>query len=190
VLFKREIKALNIWNMDEKGFRLSCGGKKKRIVQRFAPREHVLKEPRKRESLTVVECMSPEGRYVTPLVIYMFKAGPPGGWFQETRQEDHLWATHLGSYMIVHNALCIIIGDRGQVFRCAQRLFAPVPVLHRPVWIGTGPKKLAEPVRTGTGRNGASQYGSVPVGTATKIPASILSSGPHHLCATHLRRLR
>jgi hypothetical protein len=92
--------------------------------------------------------------------------------FLDAAGGEHLWATLLGSYMIVHNALCIIIGDRGQVFRCAQRLFAPVPVPYRPVRIGTGPKKLAEPVRTGTGRNGASQYGSVPVGTATKIPAS------------------
>jgi hypothetical protein len=27
----------------------------------------------------------------------------------------HLWATHLGSYLIVHNAICVIIGDGGRV---------------------------------------------------------------------------
>jgi hypothetical protein len=93
VLFKREIKPHNIWNTDEKGFRLACGGKKKRVVQRFARREHGSKEPRKRESLTVVECMSPDGRYVTPLVIYMSKAGPLCGWFREERKEDYWYTT-------------------------------------------------------------------------------------------------
>jgi hypothetical protein len=78
--------------MDEKGFRLSCECKKKRIVQRFRRREPKSKEPRKRESLTVVECMSPEGKYITPLVIYQSKAGPLCGWFREYRKE-HYWYT-------------------------------------------------------------------------------------------------
>jgi hypothetical protein len=79
--------------MDEKGFRLSCGCKKKRLVQRFRRREAGSKEPRKRESLTVVECMNPDGKYVTPLVIYQSKAGPLCGWFREERPEDYWYTT-------------------------------------------------------------------------------------------------
>jgi hypothetical protein len=45
------------------------------------------------QSLTVVECMSPEGKYVTPLVICQSKAGPPCGWFREYRKEDYWYTT-------------------------------------------------------------------------------------------------
>jgi hypothetical protein len=77
----------------------------------------------------------------------------------------HLWATHLGSYIIVHNAICVIIGDRGRVIFCAQRFLAPVPHRYRPVRIGTGFKRLAGAVQTGTGRYRGSRYRSVLIGT-------------------------
>jgi hypothetical protein len=85
---KRKIKPKNIWDMDEKGFRLSCGKRMRRVVARFQKREAGSKEARQRESLTVIECINTEGKYVEPTVIYEGTAGPLCGWFREEREHD------------------------------------------------------------------------------------------------------
>jgi hypothetical protein len=51
VLFKREIKSQNIWNMDEKGFHFSCGYEKKGLFSGCGVANQAgSKEPRKCES--------------------------------------------------------------------------------------------------------------------------------------------
>jgi hypothetical protein len=74
--------------MDEKGFRLACGRRMRRMVAPFRKRESGSKEARQRESLTVIECINTQGKYVEPTVIYEGTAGPLCGWFREAREDD------------------------------------------------------------------------------------------------------
>jgi hypothetical protein len=50
----------------------------------------ITEQARQRESLTVVECINTEGKYVEPTVLYEGTAGPLSGWFR-LQQERDFW---------------------------------------------------------------------------------------------------
>lgn len=88
---KYHIESCNLYNIDEKGFILGLGEPRKRIVSK-ARRDPVFKEDHSRESCTVVEGISAEGKVLPPLIIYRGEHFLCG-WFREEKEEVY-WYGH------------------------------------------------------------------------------------------------
>ena len=83
VIQEKDIQDADCYNMDETGFRIGIG-KDQEIITRNSERRAFFASSNNRESVTVVECVSENGRVLPPLVIL------PG----QTHQE--IWYTQTG----------------------------------------------------------------------------------------------
>jgi hypothetical protein len=64
---KYGIHPKDIFNMDEKGFRIGCGGKQK-VVTRSAQHRCYASSSTNRDYVTVIECVSASKRLLPPMV--------------------------------------------------------------------------------------------------------------------------
>lgn len=78
----------NIYNLNEKGYRLGVGRAVKRITQSVRTAA-VFKEKRVRESCTVVKMIGTNGFSLTPLIIFR-EEHQLAGW-HKTRKEMEFW---------------------------------------------------------------------------------------------------
>ena len=85
---KYDIAPRNIYNLDEKGYRLGIGKAVKRIT-RVSRKSPVYKEHRVRESCTVVELIATDGFSLTPLIIFRGE-NQLAGW-HKTKKEMDIW---------------------------------------------------------------------------------------------------
>lgn len=77
--------------MDEKGWRFGIGMKRKRMVRWGSDKGY--KEHTNRESCTIIETINPQGRYLTPVVIWKGVAGHLCGWYRSETKENYWYGT-------------------------------------------------------------------------------------------------